>query len=146
MPNKENRNTPNRSFWLIGYTALAWNIIGIVTYLLTITISAEALALMSIEERALYTEVPLIISVAYAVAVFGGTLACILLLLKKPLSVTVFVVSLVAIVIQMGHTLFISSLLEIQGVSALVIPLSVITVAIYLAWYSNSVRRKGWLN
>ena len=78
MSDKEIRDIPKRSFWVISGIALIWNMIGIATYLMTVTISIESLELMPIDERTLYTEVPLLVTSAYAIAVFGGTLACIL--------------------------------------------------------------------
>jgi hypothetical protein len=145
MSDKEIRDIPKRSFWVISGIALIWNMIGIATYLMTVTISIESLELMPIDERTLYTEVPLLVTSAYAIAVFGGTLACILLLLRKSLSVAVFILSLIAIIIQMGHALLISSLLEVQGLSASALPILLITIAAYLVWYSDSVRKKGWI-
>lgn len=144
MSDNSQQNTPSKSFWVIGYAALAWNIIGIITFLTTVTISSEALDLMPIEERNLYTEVPLAITIAYAIAVFGGTLGCVMLLLRKSLAVVVFIVSLVAIVIQMGYTLLFSSVIEVQGMPALALPLTIIIVAACLVWYAKSVEKDGW--
>jgi len=144
MSEEEENTAPNKAFWAIGYTALVWNIIGIVSYLMTVTLSPEALDLMPLEERALYTEVPLLINGAYAIAVFGSTIACLLLLLRRSLSVVAFMVSLVAIIIQMGYGIFFSPLLEVQGPSALALPLSVVAVAAFLTWYAISVKQRAW--
>jgi hypothetical protein len=56
-----------------------------------------------------------------------------------------FVVSLVAILIQMVHALFMTSLLEVHGPSAVVLPLLIVLIATYLVWYSRSAKRKGWI-
>jgi len=144
MPLNESDKTPSKSFWFIAYGALIWNIIGIITFMMTVTISPEALELMPIEERNLYTEIPLAITVAYAIAVFGGTLACALLLLRKSIGVSAFVLSFVAIIVQMGYTLLFSSVIEVQGLPALALPFSIIIVAACLVWYSMAVGKRGW--
>ena len=61
----------------------------------------------------------------------------------KALAVPVFVVSLVAILVQMGHAFFLSAMLEVQGATAAVLPLLIIVIAIYLVWFSNEAKKKG---
>jgi hypothetical protein len=136
---------PTRSFWIVASLALVWNALGIVTYLMSVTMSAETLASMSEAERALYTDIPVWVTGAYAVAVFGGTVASIALLLRKAWAVPTFVVSLVAIVIQMSHALFMSALIEVQGAGAAVFPVVIVVVAAFLVWYSMSAKKKGWI-
>ena len=136
---------PPRSFWIIASLALVWNAIGIMTYLMTVMMSPEALEALPEAERALYTDTPAWATGAYAIAVFGGTLACVALLLRKAWAVPLFVVSLVAILIQMVHALFMTSLLEVRGPSAVVLPLLIVLIAAYLVWYSRSAKKKGWI-
>lgn len=136
---------PPRSFWIIASLALVWNAIGIMTYLMTIMMSQEALEALPEAERALYTDTPAWATGAYAIAVFGGTLACGALLLRKAWAVPLFVVSLGAILIQMIHALLMTSLLEVRGLSAVVLPLLIVLIAAYLVWYSRSAKKKGWI-
>lgn len=136
---------PPRSFWIIGALALVWNAIGIVTYLMTVTMSPEALAELPEAERALYTETPAWATGAYAIAVFGGTLAAIALLMRKAWAVSLFVISLAAILVQMAHALLMTPLLEVRGFGAVVLPLVIILIAAYLVQYSVSARKRGWI-
>ena len=136
---------PPRSFWIISILALVWNAIGIVTYLMTVTMSPEALAELSEAERALYTDIPAWATSAYAIAVFGGTLASALLLLRKAWAVPVFVVSLLGILVQMAHAFLMTDMLEVQGAAAAILPLLIIVIAIYLVIFSRSAKRKGWI-
>lgn len=136
---------PSRGFWIIASIALVWNLIGIGTYLVSVTLSDAALAAMPEAERALYTDIPVWVTSAYAIAVFGGTLGCVALLMRKAWAVPVLVVSLVAIVVQMGHALLGTALLEVRGASAAVLPLLIVAIAAYLVWFSMSAKRTGWL-
>lgn len=145
MSQNKNSEVPTRQFLVVSSIALAWNLIGIITYLMTVTISTENLNAMSVEERALYSEVPLLISISYAIAVFGGTLGCILLILRKTSAIGIFFVSLIAICIQMGHGLFFTSLLQTQGASAAILPILVVGIAAFLLWYSMYTRRQRWI-
>ena len=135
----------NRSFWIIGGIALVWNLMGVAAYLMDVTMSPEALEALPEAERALRDEFPSWITSAYAIAVFGGLLGCVLLLMRKALAVPVFIVSLIAILIQMGYSLFMSSVLEVRGATAAIFPLIVVAVGIYLVWYASSAKKKGLL-
>ncbi len=150
MPGHLNRtlmsdSSPPRSFLVTSIIALVWNVIGIFTYLASVMLSEEALATLPEAEQALYASTPALITAAYAIAVFGGTLACIGLLMKKAWAVPVFIVSLVGIIIQMGHGIFLTDLIATMGMGAVVGPLIITLVAVYLVWYSKDAQAKGWL-
>lgn len=139
------RADPPRSYWIVSVVALLWNLIGIMTYLMSVTMTDETLAAMTDAERALHTDIPAWVTSAYAIAVFGGTLGCVALLMRKAWAVPVFMVSLVAILVQMGHALFGTALIEVQGAGATVLPLLIIAIAAYLVVFSKSARRRRWI-
>ena len=137
--------TPSRRLWLVATVALIWNLLGVLTFVLTVSMSPQALEAMTANERALYTSMPAWVTAIYAVAVFAGTLGSVMLLLRQGLARPLFALSLVAVVLQMGHTLFFSPLLQTGGASAAVMPVLVLLIAAYLAWYAGFARRNGWL-
>lgn len=145
MPVATATQKPPRSFWIISILALIWNAIGIVTYLMSVTMSPETLAEMTEAQRALYTDIPVWATSAYAIAVFGGTIACVALLLRKAWAVPLFYVSLVGILVQMVHAVFMTSMLEVQGAASLIMPVLIIVVAVYLISYSSAAKKKGWI-
>ena len=134
-----------RSFWIISIAALLWNLMGVFAYLMSVTLSPEALAAMSEADQELYNQMPAWVTGAYAIAVFGGTLGCVLLLMRKSLAVPVFIVSLIAIVLQMGYSLFLTPVLEVRGATAAILPVFVILVGVYLVWFSSQARKEGVL-
>jgi hypothetical protein len=142
---KSSLGKPTRAFWIVGALAVVWNLIGVMSYLMTVTMSPETLDAMSEAERNLYTEIPAWATAAYAIAVFSGVLGSIALLLRKSWAVPLFVVSLVAILVQMGHAFFASAMLEVQGATAAVLPLLIMAIAAYLLWFARSARTRGWL-
>jgi hypothetical protein len=133
------------SFWVVAAIALVWNLMGVAAFAMQVTMGEEALQAMSAAERDLYASIPAWATAAYAVAVFGGSLASIALLLRKAWAAPVFVVSLVGIVAQMGQALFMTRAIEVRGAGIVVMPLVVTAIAIFLVWYSASAKRKGWL-
>ena len=137
--------TPPRSFWIISILALLWNLLGVASYLMTVKMSPDALAAMPEAERALYQNVPAWVTSSFAIAVFGGTLACILLLMRKRVASTLFLVSLLAILVQMGHAFFMTQMLAVHGAAGAALPLCVIVAAMFLLWYSRGAQSRGWL-
>jgi len=145
MPDHAKETTPTRSFRIVGTLALLWNLIGVATYLASVTMSEAALLALPEAERALYRSIPAWVTSSYAVAVFGGTLASVGLLLRRAWAVPVFILSLLGILLQMGHALLGSALLEVKGPGAAVLPLLIVLIAIYLAWFARAAKRRGLL-
>ena len=135
-----------RSFWIIAGVSLVWNLIGVMNYLFTVTVSPATLATMSEAERSLYTDVPVFVTSCFAIAVFSGVLASVLLLLRKALSVSLFLVSLVAIILQMSLGMFLTPMLTAQGPAALALPILLIVCAAFFFWYSRKVTAQGLLH
>ena len=141
----ESVSGPPRSFLVVSIIALVWNLFGVMSFIMHVTISPEALAEMPDAERALYETAPAMVTGAFAVAVFSGVLGCVALLLKRAWAVPMFIVSLVAIVVQFGHWLFMTEAMAVYGPEAVFMPVLVTVIAVFLLWYSRDAKSKGWL-
>ena len=64
--------------------------------------------------------------------------------LRKRWATTWFLVSLVAVVIQFGYTLFVMDAIGLLGTGmALPFPLVIIAFAVFLLWFARYARRHG---
>ena len=134
-------------YWVAAIFFLIWNALGVFSFIGHTFITEEALAALPENERALYGEYPLWTTLVFALAVFGGTLGSIGLLVRKKWAKTAFIVSLTAIVPQMIHNLFFTRSMEVYGPGqASTMPVLVVLFGIYLVWYSNRLIQRGWLN
>lgn len=133
-------------FWIVAAVLLVWNLLGVIAYIIHVTMSAEALAALPEAEQLLYQNMPVWATTAFALAVWGSTLGCLLLLLRKKWATPVLIISLVAIVVQMYHSLFVSNSMEVYGPGSAVMSIMVVLVAIFLVWMSRSSTDKGWLS
>jgi hypothetical protein len=77
------------SFWAIGAAALIWNVLGCMNFFSQM--NAEAVAGMPESYRAIVESRPAWATGAFAIAVFGGALGGLLLLLRKSAAYHVFV-------------------------------------------------------
>ena len=142
----ESKNKPTTSFSIIGIVALIWNLMGVFAYLQQAYMTAEDLAALPLDQQALYENVPAWVTAAFALAVFGGALGCILLLLRKKLATFVLIISFISILAQMSYNFFISKAMEVYGPGEMIMPAMVIIVGAFLVWYSKKMQTQGILS
>ncbi len=141
MMNDEKVGGVRWSFWAIGAVALIWNVMGVINFF--VQMNPDVLAAYRESERAIVEGRPAWATGAFAIAVFGGAIGCLLLLLRKSSAYYLFIVSLVGMIVTMTHTLGVGidfGLGEILGI--ILMPL---VVAAFLIWYSKRAQSKGWI-
>lgn len=130
-------------FRILSILGLLWTLFGVVMYLMHVGVipSRE----LNEAERALEASAPVWVIAAFAVAVFAGALGTLGLVLLRRWAKPLLVLSLVAVLLQEGWTLFVSNAREVLGASAVAMPLLIILAAILLVWLANAGIRRGWL-
>jgi hypothetical protein len=136
---------PSTTFWVIGGAALLWNLIGLMFYYMQVTMTPEALENFTAEQQAFFTNAPVWATSAHAIAVNAGILGSLMLLLRKAWAVSLFVLSLVGIIVQDLHAFVLSSGLDIFGSQAIFLPAIVAVIATALVWYSRQAKARRWL-
>ena len=140
--NDKNVGKVHWSFWLIGSITLIWNILGVINFFAQM--NPEVLAAYRDTERALVEGRPLWATIGFALAVFGGALGCLLLLLKKSVANYLFIASLIGVVVTLIHSFGVGinfGMGEIVGI--ILMPLA---VAVFLIWYAKKSESKGWIS
>ncbi len=130
---------PHWSFWGICIVALIWNVMGSTNFVMQT--NPELVANYPEAAQSLIASRPLWATIAFAIAVFGGVLAEILLLLKKAVAYYLFIVSFLGVLITNIHTFQVSSAVDIWVGSFMSL-----LIAAFLIWYSKLVKRKRWVN
>ena len=87
-------------FTVLAAVALLWNLAGLFAVVADLRLSAADIAALPAEQQALYAARPFWSVVASVVAVGGGTLGCLGLLLRRRWSLLLLYASLTGIVIQ----------------------------------------------
>ena len=128
------------------WAALIWNLLGVFAFIMHLMMTPEMISKLPLDQQAAYSNVPLWSTIAFAVAVFGGTLGCILLLAKNALATPTFALSLVAIFIQQFYNFIVINSIKMLGVSAVFMPILVIVIAFLLLYLSIKSKQQGWLN
>jgi hypothetical protein len=133
------------SFWAIGAVALIWNVMGVINFF--VQMNAHALAAMPAAQRAIIEGRPAWATGAFAIAVFGGALGCLLLLLRKSAACYLFIAALVGVIVQgIPYLGMASSTIAYGPVEISLYILMPLVVAAFLIWYSKWAESKSWIS
>ena len=139
--NDENVSDIHWRFWVVAVLALIWNVMGVMNFI--VQMNPDMLAAYRESERAIVEGRPAWATGAFAIAVFGGALGALLLILRKSAASYLFMASLFGVILTMIHTLGVGiefGLGEILGI--ILMPLA---VAAFLIGYSKHAESKGWI-
>ena len=133
------------SYWVVAILALLWNLAGVAMFCLQVTMDADAIAALPAPQREVYEATPAWLNAAFGVAVVAGLLGAIGLVLKKRWAVSLFLLSLVAVLVQIAAAYAVTPAWAAYGPTGLVMPVVVTAIAAFLWWYARSAAAKGWL-
>ena len=131
--------------WVVGFISLLWNAMGCLDYVLT-ELHIEAYTMQfTAEQQDFFHDFPGWVVAAWAVAVWGGLLGSLMLLLRKRIAVPIFLVSFIAMVITTFHNYVLSNGLEVLGGFALGFSAVIFVIALALYVYAWAMRKRGVL-
>ena len=129
------------SFWVIGAVALVWNAMGVLN--LIMQMNPDVLATYPESHQTIVANQTGWIAASVTVAIIGGAIGCVLLLLRKAGAVYLFYASLIGTIIVVAHTL--SLPIELSSSDIVLIIVMPVVVAALLAWYSRWTAMRGWI-
>lgn len=134
-----------KSFWIVAIAALLWNLIGTAMFYFQVSMTPEQIAALPAPQREVCEATPTWLYALFGIAVIGGVLGSLGLLLKKRWAVPLFLVSLVAVVLQTVATFVVTPAWSAFGAAGLVMPAIVLIIAILLWRYSRKAAARGWI-
>ena len=133
-------------FWVAAVLGLVWNVYGLVQFAGSLTQTEAGLVEggLTAEQAAVMTGYPAWMTIVFAVGVVGGTIGCILLLLRNSLAEKVLMASLVGYVLlyvgDIVHGVFVA-----MGTPQVVVLTIVVAIAVALLWLSLHARKHSLL-
>ncbi|MBB4153235.1 putative membrane protein YhdT [Sphingomonas jinjuensis] len=134
-------------FRIVAAILLVWGVAGCWACLQQFRLGAEAMGPASDYDRALYATLPIWYNAVYAVAVGTGFLGALALLARSVLARPLFLISLVAVIVQFGWLFVRSDIVAHKG--ALVVlpfPIIIVAAAAFGAWLAGHARTRGWID
>ena len=124
--------------WLrvVAALALIWNLMGVYAYLLSVGVLRGGDAAMSA------ASMPVWVTGAFAVGVFGGTLGSIGLLLLKRWAKPMLLASLLGVIVNDVWAFF----LRVGPAESPIMPLAVNLIVLLLVALAYNADKKGWLS
>ena len=124
---------------------LIWNLMGVLNFGMQWTMTEADILLVPENQQIFYTKFSLLSKTAFALGVFGGTLGCIALLLKKSIASKLFWISFIGIILQANHNLELANGGEMQstiiGMSSLLIALTILPI-----YLTKKGLKNNWLS
>ena len=126
---------PGRVFWAIGLLGRIWNALGCFNFI--IQMDPGAVADLPGAYQVLIASRPGWVTAALSIAVFGGLLGCVLMLLRRATARLALFLSLIGVALTMGHALWVGTSAP-GGVSVVISTAMSLAVAAGLVWYMHS--------
>lgn len=130
------RSTP-RHLWVVGILALLWNAVGAFDYLMTQTQNEAYMGQFTPEQLEYFYGFPTWVVAFWALAVWGGVLGAVLLLLRKRLAVPVLLVSLVSMVATTVHNFLLTDGIAVMGAVGVAFSAAIFCIAVGLWLYAR---------
>lgn len=129
--------------WVIGILSLLWNASGAYTIMAA---QAGAMPDLPKDEIAYYAaQSPWFVAVT-DVALVGGILGALALLMRSKWAVALFSVSLFAIVVTAGYDIFMGTTRMMTNTTTIVVTVTIWVLAVAQLWYANAMRKRAVLS
>ncbi|MBT4100161.1 MAG: hypothetical protein HOM68_29080 [Gemmatimonadetes bacterium] len=132
-------------FRVVSVIALLWYLMDTSAFFMRVFITDELLQAMPQVQRQHLAGIPSWVNFVFAFEVFGGTLGCICLLIRRKWALPLFIASILGVLSQTTHIWFMSDAVSLMGSSAVVMPLVAIVLGAAMIVLCRAAIAKGWL-
>lgn len=133
-------------FWIAGVLLLLWGAIGIFFFYTQIHMSYdEMVAAMGKPSADCFRMMPGWQWWAYGIAVWTATLGSAALLARRDWARPLYLLSLVAVVVQYGYSFAVLHIQDLLGWNSAIFPAVIILIDALELWLAQSAKAKGWL-
>lgn len=136
---------PPRWFKVAAVVALLWNLMGCAAYLADVMLTDDDVAKMNDSQRTLYESRPAWSVAGTAIAVWGGALGSLALLLRRRWALPVLVLSLLGVIVQDIALFILGDAVSLGGPAVVGMQTLVLLVSIALVLLARRGVREGWL-
>ena len=135
-----------RWFWVLGIVLLLWGAMGIFAFYSQLTTPYDKMvAEMGKAAADCIARMPQWLWWVFGIAVWSGLFGSAALLLRRVWAQPLYLISLVAVVVQFGYSFGVAKTHEIMGWSSAIFPAFIILMAAIQLWFAGWVKKKGWL-
>jgi hypothetical protein len=142
----EDGDQPPVWYYVVGGALALWSALGCYACYMQFIHGAEAMGPATDYDLKLYASLPAWYNVVFALAVLTGLLGAIGLLMRSRAVRILFIVSLVAAVIQFGYLFLATDIIAVKGAgTVLPFPILIIAIGIFSIWFAGLAKRREYL-
>lgn len=133
-------------FTLVAFVLVIWGAAGVFACIQQIRLGADAMGQADDYYRRLYASFPVWYNGVYALATGSGLAAAVALLLRSAHARPLFLVSLIAVMVQFGWLFLATDIIAVRGAAQVVpFPVFIAAIALFGVWLAGHARRRGWI-
>jgi len=133
--------------WVAGVVSLLWNSVGAMDFVMTQTRNKAYMGGFTPAQLDFYYGFPVWVVAAWGIAVWGGVLGSLLLLLRKRQAVHLFLSSSVCMVLTDVYSFALANGLNVMGgATALMFSAFIFVIGVLLLVYARSMCKRGVLS
>ncbi len=133
-------------FVILSLLALIWNLMGILAYFAHVLMTEEMKNALPPDQLEAMEAAPIWLIAAFSVAVWGGVIAAILMVLKRKSALFFFQISFAGIFLQQIHTFFFIDAVSIFGIfQGLIMPAILMFIGVILILVNGHAVKEKWL-
>ncbi|QTH22381.1 hypothetical protein HRJ34_02295 [Rhizorhabdus wittichii] len=133
-------------YWVLAVVLLLWGVAGIFAFYSQLTTPYEKMvAEMGKLAADCIKGMPGWLWWVYGVAVWSGTLGSVALLARRNWAQPLYLVSVIAVIVQFGHSFLVAKVQDLMGWGAAIFPAVIILIAVFELWFAGWARKRGWL-
>lgn len=135
------RQKPPGWYWGVAGFFLLWQLIGCAAFYKDVVAGLD-----DPYQRQLFASMPGWFVFVFAVAVLAGTLGAGTLLARSKVAAPLYLVSLIAVVVQYGYALASTDLIAHDGLAgAAGLPVTIAVLGAVQLWFARYAQRRGWI-
>ncbi|MET0307957.1 MAG: hypothetical protein ABW023_04555 [Sphingomonas sp.] len=141
------RQKPPSWFVVVAVLLILWGLAGCTSLYLHVAVGPAMDPKATDWDRAYYAALPSWFVLVYAVAVGGGLLGSLALLTRSKMATPLYILSLIAVIVQFGYVFGATDLITHKGAAMTVpFPLAIAAIAAFQIWFAKRAERRGWIS
>ena len=140
------RQKPAGWFVIVAVLLVLWALMGCASFYMHMAYGADMDPNATDWDRAYFAALPMWLNGVFAVAVGTGLLGTIALLMRSKFARPLFIVSLIAVIVQFGYIFLGTDMIAHNGAMATVpFPALIAVVGVFQIWLATHAERHGWI-
>jgi hypothetical protein len=132
-------------FRIVAVLLVLWGLIGCVSLYAHLAYQPDVDPNASDWDRAYFAALPVWLDLVYGVAVVAALAGSVALVARSKLAMPLYVVSLIAVVVQFGYIFLATDIIAVKGVWTTYFPSFILAVALFQLWIARLGLMREWL-